>query len=80
MLLHEMGEPANAPQDELRLRLEEIVAECCPEDETKQVVARLCLALGIGEEAHDETRRYGVAEIRSGLLRLLEGFTRRARS
>ena len=77
MLLHEMGEPANAPQDELRLRLEEIVAECCPEDETKQVVARLCLALGIGEEAHDETRRYGVAEIRSGLLRLLEGFTRR---
>jgi class 3 adenylate cyclase/tetratricopeptide (TPR) repeat protein len=76
MLLHEMGEPADAPQDELRGRLEEIVADCCPADETKQVVARLCLALGIGEEAHDETRRFGVAEIRSGLLALLQGLTR----
>ena len=77
MLLHEMGEPADAPQGELRGRLEEIVAGCCPADETKQVVARLCLALGIGEEAHDETRRFGVAEIRSGMLGLLQGLTRR---
>jgi class 3 adenylate cyclase/tetratricopeptide (TPR) repeat protein len=76
MLLHEMGEPADAPQDELRGRLEDIVADCCPADETKQVVARLCLALGIGEEAHDESRRYGVAEIRAGLLGLLQGLTR----
>jgi class 3 adenylate cyclase/tetratricopeptide (TPR) repeat protein len=77
MLLHEMGQPADAPQDELRHRLEEIVADCCPADETKQVVARLCLALGIGEEAHDESRRFGVAEIRAGLLGLLRGLTHR---
>ncbi len=75
ILLHEMGEAAHAPPEALRARLEEIVVECCSLDEARQIVARLCIALGIGGEARDE-KRYRVAEIRSGLLALLRGFSR----
>ena len=76
ILLHEMGEAAHAPPDALRARLEEIVVECYSADEARQIVERLCIALGIGGEARDE-KRYRVAEIRSGLLALLRGFSSR---
>ena len=76
ILLHEMGEAAHAPPEALRARLEEIVLECTPPDEAKQIVERLCIALGIAGEARDE-KRYRVAEIRSGLLALLRGFSSR---
>jgi class 3 adenylate cyclase/tetratricopeptide (TPR) repeat protein len=76
ILLHEMGEAAHAPPEALRARLEEIVLECTPPDEAKQIVERLCIALGIAGEARDE-KRYRVAEIRSGLLALLRGFSGR---
>jgi class 3 adenylate cyclase/tetratricopeptide (TPR) repeat protein len=74
ILLHEMGEAAHAPPDALQARLEEIVVACCSPDQARQIVARLCIALGIGGEARDE-KRYRVAEIRSGLLALLRGFS-----
>ncbi len=76
ILLHEMGEAAHAPPEALRARLEEIVVECTPPDEARQIVERLCIALGIAGEARDE-KRYRVAEIRSGLLALLRGFSSR---
>ena len=76
ILLHEMGEAAHAPPEALRARLEEIVLECTPPEEAKQIVERLCIALGIAGEARDE-KRYRVAEIRSGLLALLRGFSSR---
>jgi class 3 adenylate cyclase/tetratricopeptide (TPR) repeat protein len=76
ILLHEMGEAAHAPPEALRARLEEIVLECTPPDEAKQIVERLCIALGIAGEVRDE-KRYRVAEIRSGLLALLRGFSGR---
>jgi class 3 adenylate cyclase/tetratricopeptide (TPR) repeat protein len=76
ILLHEMGEAAHAPPEALRPRLEEIVLESTPPDEAKQIVERLCIALGIAGEARDE-KRYRVAEIRSGLLALLRGFSSR---
>jgi class 3 adenylate cyclase/tetratricopeptide (TPR) repeat protein len=74
ILLHEMGEAAHAPPEALQARLEEIVVACCSPNEARQIVARLCIALGIGGEARDE-KRYRVAEIRSGLLALLRGFS-----
>ena len=76
ILLHEMGEAAHAPPEALRARLEEVVLECTPPEEAKQIVERLCIALGIAGEARDE-KRYRVAEIRSGLLALLRGFSSR---
>jgi len=79
MLLHELGEPAESPPERLQARLRQLAAECCPEDELEQVVARLGLALRIGEDdPHGEKHRYRVAEIRSGLLALLDGFGRTA--
>ncbi len=76
ILLHEMGQAPHAPPDALRARLEEVVMECCPVDEARQIIARLCIALGIGGEARDE-KRYPIAEIRSGLLALIRGFAGR---
>jgi len=78
MLLQELGERSDAPPRQLLSRLEELAAACCPLEETQQVVAHLALALGIGDEdPHHDERRYRVAEIRSGLLRLLGGLSRR---
>jgi class 3 adenylate cyclase/tetratricopeptide (TPR) repeat protein len=76
VLLHEMDERSDAPQERLLTSLELLVLRCCAPDEAEQVVARLGMALGIGEERRDLERRYRVAEIRSGLLTLLEGLTR----
>lgn len=78
MLLHELGERADAPRERLLARIEGLAAECCPPDASKQIAARLGLALGLGDpEAGDEERRYRVAEIRAALLMLLEGMSRR---
>ncbi|MEX2420503.1 MAG: AAA family ATPase, partial [Actinomycetota bacterium] len=77
ILLHEIGERSDADPKQILARLEELVAECCPADETPQVAARLGLALGLGDDPHDDTRRYRVAEIRSGLLALLGGLAQR---
>jgi class 3 adenylate cyclase/tetratricopeptide (TPR) repeat protein len=72
VLLAAMGEEPDAPAEQLIRSLEALALSCCPEDEVRQVVARLSLALGLGEETRDG-KRYRVAEIRSGLLTLLEG-------
>jgi tetratricopeptide (TPR) repeat protein len=79
MLLQELGERADASSERLLARLEELAAACCPADEIDQVVGRLALALGIGEEdRRGEKRRYRVAEIRAGLLAFLDGLGRAA--
>ncbi len=72
MLLHEMGEGSGAPAEDLLASLEKMVVSCCSPDETQQVIARLGIALGLGEGPRDE-RRYRVAEVRSGLLSFLTG-------
>jgi len=76
VLLHEMGEQSDAPPDRLLASLQRMVLRCCPQEESDAVVARLGIALGIGEERRDLERRYRIAEIRSGLLTLLEGLGR----
>ena len=72
VLLQAMDERSDAPAAQLLGSLEDLVRSCCPEDEVRQVVARLGLALGLVEEARD-ARRYRVAEIRAGLASLLDG-------
>ena len=66
------GEAAHARPGAPRARLEEIVLECTPPEEAKQIVERLCIALGIAGEARDE-KRYRVAEIRRGCSRSFAG-------
>lgn len=72
MLLQELGEPPDAPKQELQLRLEEVVVSCCSPDRSQEIVARLGHALGLVDEPREE-RRSRVAEIRAGLLAFLEG-------
>jgi len=76
ILLQEIGEPPDAPPEQLEESLEELVRDCCPTERTKEIVDLLRLALGLGEESRDR-RRYRVAEIRSGLLALLQGLAAR---
>lgn len=77
MLLQELGESPGAPQDRLHERLQHLVATCCPRDQSEQVAARLGLALGLGrEDGGDDKGRYRLAEIRAGLVSLIEGMSR----
>lgn len=75
ILLQEMGEGSDAPRERVATGLRQVVARCCPAEEVEQVTVRLGLALGLGEERRDLERRYRVAEIRSGLLALLQGLS-----
>src|SRR5206468_4116931 len=72
MLRREVGLARDAPADEVRGRLQEIVEACCAESDTERLAARLGLALGLGEEGR-EGRRYRSAELRAGLADLLQG-------
>ena len=76
VLLREMGEVADASQERLLASLRQLVLRCCPDEEAERVTARLGPALGLGEERLDMGGRYREAEIRSGLLALIEGLAR----
>jgi class 3 adenylate cyclase/tetratricopeptide (TPR) repeat protein len=76
ILLQEIGEPPDAPPEQLEASLEELVRSCCPTERTQEIVDLLRLALGLGDESRDR-RRYRVAEIRAGLLALLQGLAAR---
>ena len=60
----------------LRQRLREVFANTQAASEVDRVTGQLELALGVGTDAAEE-RRYRMAEIRAGLLTLLEGMSRR---
>ncbi len=77
MIRRRLGVSGEAPEGELRQRLEDVVNGCCEPTETERVTAQLGLLLGIGEEARDSTR-YRAAEIRAGLLSFVEGQSRQA--
>jgi class 3 adenylate cyclase/tetratricopeptide (TPR) repeat protein len=62
---------------EVGAKLDEVVKGCCDPSEVEQTAARLGMTLGLGEAASPgEGRSYRLAEIRAGLLSLLEGMTR----
>ncbi|HEU4355446.1 MAG TPA: adenylate/guanylate cyclase domain-containing protein, partial [Actinomycetota bacterium] len=75
MLLGVIGEEAGASDERLRERLERLVDECCPPDESSVVAARLGIALGLGSRSRDEVR-YRVSELRAGLISLVAGLSR----
>lgn len=60
----------------LRRQLMKLLANGSDPSEIDRVATQLELALGVGTEAAEE-RRYRMAEIRAGLVTLLEGMTRR---
>ncbi len=72
ILLQQLGERPDSPPERVRSALEALVLRCCPAGDSKDVLVRLGAVLGLSEEPREE-RRYHVAEIRSGLLALLEG-------
>jgi class 3 adenylate cyclase/tetratricopeptide (TPR) repeat protein len=71
MIRRELGVDAETPPDQVTKALKEVVAGCCEPSEADLVVARLGLALGLGEEER-EGRRYRAAEIRAGFLSFVE--------
>jgi class 3 adenylate cyclase len=75
MLRREAGLSRDAPPDEVRTRLREMVEEIGAPEDGERTVVRLGLALGLGEEGR-ESRRYRSAELRAGLVDLLHGLTR----
>ncbi|HYG72748.1 MAG TPA: adenylate/guanylate cyclase domain-containing protein, partial [Actinomycetota bacterium] len=78
MLLHELGERDDAPADELLARVHELAEQCCPADHVAETTSQLGLALGIGDDdRRTGERRSRVAEIRAGMLALLEGLSHR---
>lgn len=74
IVLRELELERDAPDDRVRERLQQVAAERCEPGEVEQVVARLGLALGLGEGG--EESRYRTGEIRAGLLSLLRGIAR----
>jgi class 3 adenylate cyclase/tetratricopeptide (TPR) repeat protein len=77
MVRRRLGVQAEAGPEEVRARLEELVGGCCDASEVERVTAQLGLLLGIGEERREATP-YRAAEIRAGLLSLVEGLARTA--
>lgn len=75
MIRRRFGLGGETPEAELRQRLEEIVQGCCDPGEVDRVVAQLGLLLGVGEEGRERTQ-YRAAEIRAGLVSLIEGLAR----
>ncbi len=91
MIRRLLGVGEETPADEVRTRLEQLVAGCCDETDQERVSARLGLALGLGgppdhddrdsDEDHVEgegeggARRYRAAELRAALVSIVEGLT-----
>ncbi|MGH2674237.1 MAG: ATP-binding protein [Actinomycetota bacterium] len=77
MVRRRLGVGGDAPESELRTRLEEVIAGCCDASDVERVAAQLGLLLGIGEEGRERTP-YRAAEIRAGFLSFVAGLARAA--
>jgi class 3 adenylate cyclase/tetratricopeptide (TPR) repeat protein len=87
MIRRQIEVSADAPPEEVRRRLAELVDDCCDPTERQQVAARVGLVLGLGvhgapgdsgDERDSSEGRSRAAEIRSGLRRLINGLAQRA--
>src|ERR687887_2158418 len=56
MLTREIGLDNEAPPDQIRERLEQIVSGCCDPSAAERIAAQLGLALGLGEGGREGTR------------------------
>jgi class 3 adenylate cyclase/tetratricopeptide (TPR) repeat protein len=75
MIRRRLGVGGETPEQELRARLREVVEGCCDPGDVDRVMAQLGLLLGVGEEDREGTQ-YRAAEIRAGLVSLVEGLSR----
>src|SRR6266542_2324726 len=74
LIRRELGVGRDEEPSLVRKRLDELVSGCCDLSEIEQTAGRLGLALGMGGPAgRGEGRSYRAAEIRAGLLSLLQG-------
>ena len=74
MILTAIEGDENMPSEELLDRLREAAAEWVGPKDADKVAHRLSLALGLGEDANHENR-YHSAEVRRGMLAMIEGLT-----
>jgi len=75
MVHRQLGEDPDAPSTEIESRLREAVAEWVDADGVEGAVRRLGFAMGLHEDAGDDSR-YQVAEVRQGVLAMLAGLAR----
>lgn len=75
MIRRRLGVGGETPERELRARLQEVIEGCCDPGDVDRVVAQLGMLLGVGEEDREGTQ-YRAAEIRAGLVSLVEGLSR----
>ena len=76
ILRRELGVERGAPRDVVAKKLHDLVEGCCDDTtEAERVAAQLGLVLGLGEEPRED-RPYRIAEVRAGLVALLEGMAR----
>jgi class 3 adenylate cyclase/tetratricopeptide (TPR) repeat protein len=76
MVYREIGERREAPEEEVAERLRGFLSEWVAADQIDSAVRRLGFTLGLGEVGNEENR-YHAAEVRQGLLGLLEALTAR---
>src|SRR5439155_25964073 len=77
LIRRELGVDRDEEPTLVRKRLDELVSGCCDASDMEQTAGRLGLALGMGGPAgRGEGRSYRAAEIRAGLLSLLQGMAR----
>jgi class 3 adenylate cyclase/tetratricopeptide (TPR) repeat protein len=75
ILRRELGVERGAPREDVARKLSDLVDGCCEPTERERVAAQLGLVLGLGEEPRED-RPYRVAEVRAGVVALLEGLSR----
>jgi tetratricopeptide (TPR) repeat protein len=74
MIRREIGVERDARPEGIRTRLDELVKGCCDPTEFERTAARIGLMLGLGEDvSRGEGHSFRLAEIRAGLLALIEG-------
>ena len=78
MVYRELGEQRGAPEADVVRRLREVLESWLDDpEEVERSVRRLGFALGIGEEGGEDDR-FQAAEVRRGMLSLLEGLAARS--
>jgi class 3 adenylate cyclase/tetratricopeptide (TPR) repeat protein len=74
IIRRELGVERGAPREVVAKKLQDLVEGCCEPTDTERVAAQLGLVLGLGEEPRED-RPYRVAEVRAGVVTLLQGLS-----
>src|SRR5207248_1413707 len=74
MLRRRIGVETGTPRGDVARKLHDLVEGCCHPSDAERVAAQLGLVLGLGEEPRED-RPYRIAEVRAGVLALLDGLS-----